>query len=311
MKRLCIGAAFLATVTLCGCTDFGDFGGFDRAKEDFHYSYPLQPGGRLEIQNTNGSVEVSGWDRNTIDVSGSKYASSEHRLRDITIKVEVSGNNASVATETPKEFLHGSYGARYFIRVPRRISVDRGETTNGSISVEDLQGGGHLKSTNGRISMSRDDGDYDVHTTNGSIEFEECGGVERAETTNGSIRGQLKAGAIDAHSTNGTVDVTIRKVTDGQQIRATTTNGAVLLTFTEFHDNSVTAETTHGNVTLRLPADTNARLSARTSFAHIVTDLPLTSTEEISKHELRGQIGKGGPLISAITTTGSVHIERY
>lgn len=311
MKRLCIGAAFLATVALCGCTDFGDFGGFDRAKEDFHYSYPLQPGGRLEIQNTNGSVDISGWDRNTIDVSGTKYAPAEDRLRDITIKIDVSGNTASVVTETPKEFLHGSYGARYLIRVPRQTSVGRGETTNGSISVEDMQGGGHLKSTNGRISMSRDNGDYDVQTTNGSIEFEECSGVERAETTNGSIRGQLKAGAINAHSTNGTVDLTIRQAADGQQIRATTTNGAVLLTFAEFHDNSVTAETTHGNVTLRLPADTNARLSARTSFAHIVTDLPLSSTEEISKHELRGQIGKGGPLISAMTTTGGVHIERY
>jgi hypothetical protein len=37
----------------------------------------------------------------------------------------------------------------------------------------------------------------------------------------------------------------------------------------------------------------------------------LSSTDENSKHRLSGQLGKGGPLISATTTTGSVHLERY
>jgi DUF4097 and DUF4098 domain-containing protein YvlB len=311
MIRAWMGAVCIAALALTGCVDFGDFGEIGRAKEDFHYSYPLSPGARLDIQNTNGSIDITGWDRNSIDISGTKYASTNDRLRDIQIKVNVSGNSASVVTETPRDFLHGSYGARYVIRVPRQTAVGRGETTNGSITVEDLQGGGHLQSTNGRLSLQRDTGDYEAETTNGSIDLENCNGTERVQTTNGSIRGELTAGSLQAHSTNGTVDVMLRKPADGQHIRASTTNGSVLLTLAELRDNPITAETTHGNVTLRVPGDINADISARTSFSKISCDLALTATEQMSKHELKGRIGKGGPLISAVTTTGSIHLERY
>src|SRR5690242_3021442 len=116
MKRVWMGAGILVAVALLSsCDDFEDF---DRAKEDFHYSYSLPPGGQLDMDNTNGSIDITGWDRSTIDVSGTKYAASDDRLRDIQIKVAVNGNNASIRTETPKDFLHGNFGARYTIRVP-------------------------------------------------------------------------------------------------------------------------------------------------------------------------------------------------
>jgi len=82
-----------------------------------------------------------------------------------------------------------------------------------------------VNSTNGRISMARDTGDYDVQTSNGAIEFEECSGSERAHTTNGAVRGRLKAGSIDSESTNGSIDLTLMQPSNGQRIRAATTNG--------------------------------------------------------------------------------------
>ena len=309
MKRIWIGAGIVAAVAVLFACD--DFEGFDRAKEDFHYSYALQPGGRLEIENANGSIEITGWDRNTLDVSGTKYAGSNERLRDIQIKVEVSGNNASIRTETPKDFLHGGFGARYIIRAPRQITLARAHTTNGSFSIEDLEGGGHVTSTNGRISLARDRGDYDVNTTNGAIDVEECSGIERAATTNGGVRGRIREGAIEAKSTNGGIDFTIVTPQEDKPVRLSTTNGAVTLAMAEFHGNPITAETTHGGVTLRLPSDTNAQIQARNGFASISTDLPLSSTEQISKHELKGRLGNGGPVISASSTSGSIRIEKY
>jgi DUF4097 and DUF4098 domain-containing protein YvlB len=309
MKRMWIGTGIVAAVAALSSCD--GFEGFDRAKEDFHYSYPLQPGGRLEIENTNGSIDITGWDRNTLDVSGTKYAASNDRLRDIQIKVEATGNNASIRTETPKEVFHGGFGARYVIRVPRQITLARAHTTNGSFSIEDLEGGGHVTSTNGRISLARDTGDYDVKTTNGAIDLEECSGIEEAATTNGAVRGRIRAGAIEAESTNGGIDFTVVKPQDDKPVRLSTTNGAITLAMAEFHGNPITAETTHGGVTLRLPSDTNAQLRARNSFASISTDFPLSSTEEISKHQLKGRLGNGGPLISASSNSGSIRIEKY
>jgi len=309
MHRIWMAAALLGAAAVLSSCD--DFEGFDRARQDFHYSYAMQPGGRLEIDNTNGSVEITGWDRNTIDVSGTKYAPSDNELQDVRIKVDVNGSTASVRTESPKNFFHGSFGARYVIRVPRQTMLDRAETTNGSVSAEDLQGGGEIHSTNGRISLARDNGNYNVHTTNGTIELEEVTGAERAETTNGSIRGRLKAGAIDANSTNGSIDFTVEKPQDGNSIHVKTTNGGVTLALAEFHSNPITAETTHGAVTLRLPGDANAQIDAHTSFARITSDLPFSSTGEMSKHDLDAKLGSGGPQISVHTTTGGIRIEKY
>ena len=309
MKRMWIAAGIVAAIAVLSSCD--DLEGFDRTKEDFHYSYALKPGGRLDIDNANGSIDITGWDRNTLDVSGTKYASSEDRLRDIQIKVKVDGNQASIRTETPKNAFHGGFGARYLIRVQRQIALNRAHTTNGSFTVEDLEGGGHVTSTNGRISLARDTGDYELQTTNGAIDLEECSGTNRATTTNGAVRGRIRAGAIEAESTNGGIDFTIDKPQDDKPVRLSTTNGGITLAMAEFHANPITAETTNGGVTLRLPSDTNAQLRARNSSASISTDLPLSSTEEMSKHQLKARLGSGGPLISASSSSGSIRIEKY
>ena len=297
----------LPAVVLVGCGDLGDF---DRVKEDFHYSYAMDPGGRLDFDNRNGSVELAGWDRSTIDVSGTKSAPSREALRDVQIKVTVNGGNAVIATSWPENF-RGGYGVKFLVRVPRKTSLGRAQTTNGGVSIEDLEGGGTTTSTNGRIFLARTTGDFEARSTNASIEFDDCSGNMRAESTNGSIRARLKSGVVDARSSNGPIDLTLLSPPGDKSIRARTTNGSVTVALAEFHNNSVSMETTNGSVTVRLPPDTDARLIADTSNANITNDLTLESHVESSRHHMSGNLGKGGPLISAHTSTGSIHIAKY
>lgn len=304
VQRIGLIALLASMIGLCACDGIGDFG---RVQEDFHYSYAMQPGGHLDIENRNGSISIVGWDRDSIDVAGTKYAPEDAELKQLQIKVDVSGNMASIVTETPNGSW-GNYGANYTIHLPRTTLVSRAKSTNGSVTAEDMSGGGSLLSTNGRIQLRRDEGNFDIRTTNGSVEFEDCSGVERAETTNGNVDGVLKTGAFDAHTTNGSIDVTISKPLANETLRAKTTNGSIKLELDNFASNPIRVETTHGPVTLRLPHDTDARIDARTNLAEVRSDLPV-SAEQSEKHELRGQLGKGGPVISATTTTGSIRIE--
>lgn len=308
-RTLALTGFFAALAVLGGCIPMD--GSDHEATEDFHFSYPLQPGGQLDLSNTNGSVEITGWDRPSLDVSGMKYGPDSDRLKDIKVNIKTSDRDAAITTDIPKNDWHGSYGVRYRIRAPRNIMLHRVETTNGAVTAEDLSGGGQIRSTNGKLALANLTGDYRAETTNGAIEFENCSGLERAETTNGGVRGHLKEGAIEANSTNGTLDMTIDRPRPNKPIRMATTNGSLTLALAEFQGNPVRAETTHGSVTLRLPENTNASLRAETHMASIHNDLPLSSTEEMSKHELRGQIGSGGPEIEATTSMGSIRIGRY
>jgi hypothetical protein len=66
-KRSCLPKLrkliFPATVLVCA-------GGCSRSQlrhqQEFNQSYPLQPGGKFELQNVNGTVEVQGWDRDVV-----------------------------------------------------------------------------------------------------------------------------------------------------------------------------------------------------------------------------------------------------
>src|SRR5271170_4773691 len=92
----------ISLVTLAGCEDF-DFGGVasDRYREDFHYSYPLNPGATVQVDNFNGSVEIAGWDKNTVDIDSTKYANSEDRMRQIKIDVSPSPGSVAIRTTRP------------------------------------------------------------------------------------------------------------------------------------------------------------------------------------------------------------------
>ena len=304
MTRIGMTVLIASLAGLYGCDDIAGFG---RVQQDFHYSYPMKPGGHLEIENRNGSISIIGWDRDSIDIAGTKYAPEAAALKDVRIKADVNGNIASITTESPSG-TWGNYGASYTIHLPRNTAVSRAKSTNGSVSAEDLDGGGSLASTNGRITLHRDEGDFDVRTTNGSIEYEDCSGVERAETTNGGVRGTLKTGAFEARSTNGSIDLTLAKPRADHELRASTTNGSIRIALDAFAGNPIRANTTHGSVTLRLPHDTNARIDAHTSVSRITSDFPV-SAEESDKHELRGKLGQGGPVISLTSTTGAIRIE--
>ncbi len=309
MKRVLLVTTGVAALVLTSC---GFYGGFARVRKDFHYSYTLQPGATLEVQNTNGEIQVAGWDRDTIDVSGTKAARDDDQLAQIHTEVTVdpSGNHASVVTNAP-HFFPGSWYVNYLIRVPRHVAVRKAHSTNGNIAVEDLDGGGRIESTNGKISLARDEGDYDLQTTNGTVSVEECSGREKAETTNGSINGHLKSGSMEAESVNGGVDVSIMSPQQGQPISASTTNGGISLSLAQYVANPVKVETTNGSVTLRLPETANAQVELHTSVGSIANDFTLSGHVSASKHDVTGQLGQGGPTVALQSSMGSVHLERY
>src|ERR1039458_9555693 len=66
----------VALLCLTAC-DIEDFGSFQRYQRDFHYSYPLKHGGSFSVEGFNGSVEISGWDQDSVDISGTKYGPTQ------------------------------------------------------------------------------------------------------------------------------------------------------------------------------------------------------------------------------------------
>ena len=66
--------------------------------EEFHQTYPLAAGGRIELDNINGAVHITVWDQNQVKLDAVKYANSKERLDEAKIEVEADGNSVSIRT---------------------------------------------------------------------------------------------------------------------------------------------------------------------------------------------------------------------
>jgi hypothetical protein len=302
--KLVLPAIAAGLVVLAGC-DIEDLGGFERYHEDFHYSYPLKAGGRLSVEGFNGSVEVSVWDQETVDISGTRYARSLEETRDLKIEVDHNADSVSIRAVRPS-LRRGNYGARFAIKVPRGVVLERVTTSNGAIRASDGAGPARLKTSNGHVEVRRLKGSLNAETSNGPVELQDIDGAVDVRTSNGHIRAEGIRGALDATTSNSNIHATLEKV-DGA-VRVQSSNGGIDLSLPPNTQSAVRAHTSNSGITLHLPGEVNARLSAGTSNASISTDFEMRMRGEISKHHIEGAIGNGGPLIDLSTSNGQIRI---
>ena len=258
-----------ALLSLAAC-DFEDMGGMHYTR-DFHYNYPLASNGKLSVETFNGAIEVSGWDQDAVDISGTKQGRTQQAADELEVTVDHSANAVSVRVLRPSD-RHQNLGARFVVKVPRHAVLDRLVSSNGAI-----------------------------RTTDGV-------GPARFRTSNGAIQVSGLAGSLEAQTSNGRVSANLLKA-DGP-IRVETSNGSVEITLPDQFDEEVRAHTSNGSVTLRVPGALNARIAARTSNGKISSDLDMRTNGEISRNRLEGVIGAGGPLIDLTTSNGGIRITK-
>jgi DUF4097 and DUF4098 domain-containing protein YvlB len=286
MRAKPVLALIPALVVLAGC-EFDDMGDFGRYHEDFHYNYPLKSGGRVTVEGFNGSIEISPWDQENVDISGTRYARSQDAISEIKIEVDHSADSVSIRATKPT-MRNGNYGARFVIKVPRRAVLDRIVTSNGAIRAADATGPARFRTSNGSIHVNAFQGDLHAETSNGTVELNDVDGPVTAHTSNGAVRGKGFRGPVDVSTSNGGIDLTLAS----EPVPA------------------IRAHTSNSSITVRLPGAVNAHLSASTSNGSISSDFEMLTRGAVSKHHIEGTLGSGGPTIELQTSNGSVRIVR-
>jgi DUF4097 and DUF4098 domain-containing protein YvlB len=298
-----------ALLFMAAC-DFEDFGSSDRFSADFHYdNYKLKPGGRLSVENFNGSIEITGWDQDAVDISGVKYAGSQELLNAMKIDIVQSGDSLHIRTVRPSE-RRGNMGAKYVIKVPHKVELERITSSNGGIRVNDIEGPVRLRSSNGGIHANALKGNLDVQTSNGGIEVQELEGAAVLKTSNGRVQAEGVHGALEAETSNGGINIHLAKAEAGRPIKLGTSNGGIELTMDSANQNDVYASTSNAGITVHMPASSAAKVRAHTSNGSISSDFDVQTQGQITKHSLEGTIGSGGPLLDLSTSNGGIHLEK-
>jgi len=194
-----------------------------RQKEtaEWRKTYDLKAGGRLEISNVNGKIDVTPSEGNSVEVVAQKSvrAASVEAAKDALSRIEIqeSVSPDSVKLETKIQRASGSiFGGmnqevHYTVKVPAALEV-RVATVNGGIELSGLTGRITAETTNGGVKAHDVSGSIDASTTNGGVEVELArvgeSGAKRG-CTNGGIKLTLPSDAkatISARITNGGIN---------------------------------------------------------------------------------------------------------
>jgi hypothetical protein len=281
-----------------------------REYEDFSFDFPLRSGGRITLETYNGSVEVTAWDQEKIEIRGRKHAATKGLLAEVRVEANALGPDA-VAIRVVPPVPRGNSGARFTLRVPRRTTVERIVSANGAIRMDGLEGPGMLRTSNGRIAVGRHQGKLELTTSNGAIDLGSVTGTVIARTANGRVNVDELTGGLDAATSNGSIAAKLLDAPPEGPLRFLTTNGSVDVRLLRAPRGDLRVRSSNGAVTLRMPAGSDARLSLNTSNATVRNEFPLSGSEGIStKTRVEGKIGNGGPLLDISTTNATIGLLR-
>ncbi len=308
MRRLPFALLLAAgSLLLAGCEmDPADWGSSDRFKEDFSSTHKLASGGRVMLESFNGGVEIIGWDKDSVEVSGTKNAAREDVMKGIRIDVVSEADSIRIRAIRPTE-MNCNCGTKFMLKVPKKVILDNIVTSNASIRVEAITGNSRVKTSNGSIRVWGVDGSLEATTSNASIEVGQFTGAADLRTSNGRIKADGVRGGFDARTSNASIDASVAELEPGRPLTLESSNGSISLTLDTWKSNDIKARTSNASVNVRLPDKGAADLYLNTSNGNISTDFEIT-TSQFSKNRIVGKLGGGGPRLDLSTSNGNVRL---
>jgi hypothetical protein len=182
------------------CNNNGSWGRGDKAQQQFcetrDLTMPALNGQPLNVDGgPNGGITVRGWDgpnvriRAKVQSWGTTEADAATRAQRISIATQGSTLRAS---NPDKDH---NWSVSYEIFVPRTTALAL-NTTNGGISIENVQAAIRFETTNGGVSLANLGGSVKGETTNGGLNISLNGSQWQGQgldvsTTNGGIHWKL------------------------------------------------------------------------------------------------------------------------
>ncbi len=266
---------------------------------------PLDARGRVDISNLKGRIEVRGWERNEVQVTGTLGKGVE--------KLDIDGSGPQVSIEVRYPRNNGWGGEKtgptdLVVMVPLRADLDIESvaadvhvtgTGSGELSISTVSGSvvaaaaprkADVETVSGNATLTLNSDDVDVATVSGSI----------------LLRGRL-AGEIDAETVSGRIEV----IVNGEKVRdlgASTVSGRVEVSTDVAPAGEISMESVSGDLILRLPKDVSAQVSGE-SFSGSLKATGVT----IEKRRGPGssfttRYGDGNARISVETFSGSAEV---
>jgi DUF4097 and DUF4098 domain-containing protein YvlB len=211
------GAVFAALVAMILAPSANAVSG-NNVTEEFHKTVPLNANGRLSLENINGNVEITGWERNEVQIDAEKSARDQQRLNEATIEVENTGDSVRIRTRYPEGHTNNNPASvQYTLHVPAGAQLDKISLINGSLNVSQISGEVNASLVNGKLTA------HDL------------------------------AGRAKLSTVNGSNDVMFRSLANVSEVKISSVNGSISLVLPASPNADISASTVNGSLTTDFP----------------------------------------------------------
>jgi DUF4097 and DUF4098 domain-containing protein YvlB len=229
-------------------------GSFAASAVDEHR--PANPQGSVEIDNVAGLIEVQGWDKSEVAVTGFIGKDVER------VDVNGDGNRTSVRVVLPNGRHWGMHDgeARLVVRVPAGSSV-AASLVSSDFRISGVRGALDLRSVSGEIS-GEGGGDVRANTVSGEIQLI-ANAAKRIEAK--AISGDIKltGGNTDIEATTVSGDARLTLGTVGRA-RFKTVSGSITASLTATPDVQIEGESISGDIKLTFAGEPSADFDVQT-----------------------------------------------
>ena len=260
------------------------------------------PGGAVEISNVAGTVRVTGWDRNEVEVTGELGEGTERldfAVIDKVTRVKVILPNRSNNVEDTD----------LVVRIPMasRLAVT---TVSADIEVQDVTGAQRLQTVSADIRTEAAAEDVECKSVSGDVAVNGSGkkALVTITTVSGDAMALKVAGEVNANTVSGNLTLGLGETT---RSRLRSTSGDLTMASVLAADGRLDIESISGDVRLELHGPVNAEFDV-TSFNGEIRNCfgpkAVSTSEYAPGKELQFREGQGTGRVRIKTLNGDISV---
>ena len=258
--------------------------------------------GEVEVSNVSGEVEIIGWDRDEVSVSGTIWEGADDLV------FEADGRRTRIEVKLPRNSKRVK-ASNLVIRMPVNAELDV-TTVSADISVDGVRGDQRLQSVSGEIGTEIWSRDLEAKTVSGDIDIR--GNDESADVVVTAVSGDIDAvslrGELSISSVSGDVEASGEQF---DRLRVKTVSGDMGLDVSLSDDGRADLESVNGDVEMRLANVDNVEFDLETfngDISEVFGERAQRTSKYAPGHELRITVGSGSARVRIETLNGDIDI---
>jgi hypothetical protein len=270
------------------------------AEKSFDKTVAAEERGVVEVSNTSGIVDVSGWDRHEVSVHGD--------LDDGVERVDVTSEagRTLIKVVLPEHSFRGGE-ARLHIKVPKDSELHL-TTVSADATVGGVNGIQRVNAVSGDVTTEIGAGNLELKTVSGDIKIKGHGQPAqlRVTTVSGDVHLEHGAGDLETTTVSGTLVVSLDTA---RSVHARTTSGDMHFDAHMTRGATFEASTVSGDLSVRASAEGGYGYEVSTFSGDISDCFGGQKAEKgIVGHSMSGTRGDGAGHMRLKTMSGDVQL---